>query len=107
MSTNSLGDSFATTVKRSDKVEKPGSSIIAPPHFGDVGKAANDTFSKVNIFYIIINYLRTFLSQVDICCIYLTKGTKIEVKTKTPNGVQFTVKGNQDAKVGRSLLLLN
>jgi len=32
----------------------------------------------------------------------LCVGTKLEVKTKTPNGVQFTVKGNQDAKVGES-----
>lgn len=30
-------------------------------------------------------------------------GTKLEVKTKTPNGVLFTVKGNQDAKVGTFL----
>ena len=32
----------------------------------------------------------------------LCVGTKLEVKTKTPNGVQFTVKGNQDPKVGES-----
>ena len=27
-------------------------------------------------------------------------GVKLEVKTKTPNGVQFTVKGNQDPTKG-------
>jgi len=49
MSTNSLGDTFVSTVKKTDK---PGNStpapvIVAPPHFGDLGKAANDTFTKV------------------------------------------------------------
>ena len=35
------------------------------------------------------------LTEIDLCT-----GTKLEVKTKTPNGVQFTVKGNQDPKAG-------
>jgi len=44
MSNQSLGDTLNNTVKKVDKVEK---GVIAPPHFGDIGKAANDTFSKV------------------------------------------------------------
>jgi len=51
MSTNSLGDSFVTTVKKVDKADKPGSGVAAPPHFGDLGKAANDTFSKVSSIF--------------------------------------------------------
>jgi len=47
MSNQSLADTFATSVRKVEKVEKPGSGVVAPPHFGDVGKAANDTFSKV------------------------------------------------------------
>ena len=47
MSNQSLADTFSSTVKRVEKTEKPGSGVIAPPHFGDLGKAANDTFSKV------------------------------------------------------------
>jgi len=79
MSNQSVADTFVTTVKEAKKTDtnaKPG--IVSPPHFGDVGKAANDTFSKD----------------------FPVSGTKLEVKTKTPNGVQFTVKGSQDPKVG-------
>jgi len=48
MSNQSIADTFTTTVKEVKKTDanaKPG--ITSPPHFGDVGKAANDTFSKV------------------------------------------------------------
>jgi hypothetical protein len=50
MSNQSLADTFSTTLKKVEKSEiaaKPGTGIVAPPHFGDIGKAANDTFSKV------------------------------------------------------------
>ena len=49
MSNQSVADTFVTTVKEVKKTDtnaKP--AIVSPPHFGDVGKAANDTFSKVN-----------------------------------------------------------
>ena len=49
MSNQSIADTFVSTVKDTKKTDtnaKPG--IVSPPHFGDVGKAANDTFSKVN-----------------------------------------------------------
>ena len=48
---------------------------------------------------------RTSPSQVwpMLCFLTLYVGTKLEVKTKTPNGVQFTVKGNQDPKIGMSI----
>jgi hypothetical protein len=48
MSNQSLADTFSTAVNRVEKAEKPGSGVVAPPHFGDLGKAANDTFSKVS-----------------------------------------------------------
>jgi hypothetical protein len=44
MSNQSFADTLNSAYKKVDKVEK---GIIAPPHFGDIGKAANDTFSKV------------------------------------------------------------
>jgi hypothetical protein len=47
MSNQSLADTFSSTVKRVEKADKPGSGVASPPHFGDLGKAANDTFSKV------------------------------------------------------------
>ena len=56
MSNQSLADTLAGP----KKVEK---GIVAPPHFGDIGKAANDTFSKVLINAYPANF-RTFPSQV-------------------------------------------
>jgi len=50
---------------------------MAPPNFGDIGKACNDLFSK------------DFPTAV-----------KLEVKTRAPNGVQFTVRGSEDPKIG-------
>ena len=47
MSNQSLADSLSSTYKKADAGAKP-SVITAPPHFGDIGKAANDTFSKVH-----------------------------------------------------------
>ena len=44
MSNQSIADTLNTAYKKVEKVEK---GLIAPPHFGDIGKAANDTFSKV------------------------------------------------------------
>lgn len=78
MSNQSLTDTFSTTVKKAEKADagaKPG-VITAPPHFGDIGKAANDTFSKVpppdlppldSIERVLtLDWCRTFLFQVCI-----------------------------------------
>jgi hypothetical protein len=49
MSSTSLADSLTSAVKDA-AVDKPKDSlakIVSPPHFGDLGKAANDLFSKV------------------------------------------------------------
>jgi hypothetical protein len=46
---NLLADSLASSAK-DGAVDKPKDSlakIVSPPHFGDLGKAANDLFSKV------------------------------------------------------------
>lgn len=52
---------------------------MAPPTYGDLGKAARDLFSKK------FNY----------------GAQKIEVKTKSSNGVKFTSKGNNNTDTGR------
>jgi hypothetical protein len=81
MSNSSAADSSSTTLKKAKKADvgaKPG-TIASPPHFGDIGKAANDTFSKVTDLSSLLHLLvsieriltiildRTFLFQV---CIY-------------------------------------
>jgi hypothetical protein len=50
MSNQSLADSL---YKKVDAAAKPA-VVASPPHFGDLGKAANDTFSKVHsiLFYL-------------------------------------------------------
>lgn len=52
MSNQSLAETLSSTYKKVDAAAKPA-VITAPPHFGDLGKAANDTFSKVHsiLFY--------------------------------------------------------
>jgi len=52
---------------------------MAPPKYGDLGKAARDLFSKG------FNY----------------GFNKLEVKSKTDNGVKFTTKGNHNSDTGR------
>jgi len=53
MSNQSIADTLASTVKKAEgKADgKPGVTIVAPPHFGDIAKPANDTFSKVKIYF--------------------------------------------------------
>jgi len=38
-----------TTYNNADKPKEAAkpAAVVSPPHFGDLGKAANDTFSKV------------------------------------------------------------
>jgi hypothetical protein len=45
MSTQSIVDPIVKEVKKPEANGKP--AINSPPHFGDIGKAANDTFTKV------------------------------------------------------------
>lgn len=52
---------------------------MAPPTYGDLGKAARDLFSKG----------------------YSYGSHKVEVKTKTSSGVKFTTKGNNNTDTGR------
>lgn len=52
---------------------------MSPPTFGDLGKQARDLFSKNYHFGLI----------------------KLDVKTKTPAGVEFTVNGNSNNDTGR------
>jgi hypothetical protein len=48
MSSNSVADTLASVAKKVDA--KP--AIVSPAHFGDLGKAANDTFSKVHFEFL-------------------------------------------------------
>jgi hypothetical protein len=41
-----MSNLLADSVKDADKA-KDSVKIVSPPHFGDLGKAANDLFSKV------------------------------------------------------------
>jgi len=51
MSSNSIADTIASAAKKVEKADaKPG--VVSPAHFGDLGKAANDTFSKVNFRFL-------------------------------------------------------
>ena len=52
---------------------------MAPPKYGDLGKQANDVFSKGYNFGLI----------------------KLEVKTKTNTGVEFTTGGNSNLETGK------
>ena len=52
---------------------------MAPPKYGDLGKQANDVFSKGYNFGLI----------------------KLEVKTKTSTGVEFTTGGNSNMETGK------
>jgi len=52
---------------------------MAPPAFADISKAASDLLNKD---------------------FYHTASANLEVKSKAPNGVQFTVKGKSDHKAG-------
>jgi hypothetical protein len=61
MSNQSIADTLNSTIKKIEKSEKPGSGVVAPPHFGDLGKAANDTFGKV------IHPLTHQFYQLDAC----------------------------------------
>ena len=52
---------------------------MAPPKYGDLGKQANDVFSKGYHFGLL----------------------KLEVKTKTETGVEFTTGGNSNMESGK------
>ena len=52
---------------------------MAPPKYGDLGKQANDVFSKGYHFGLL----------------------KLEVKTKTNTGVEFTTGGNSNLETGK------
>ena len=52
---------------------------MAPPKYGDLGKQANDVFSKGYHFGLL----------------------KLEVKTKTDTGVEFTTGGNSNMETGK------
>ena len=52
---------------------------MAPPKYGDLGKQANDVFSKGYNFGLL----------------------KLEVKTKTNTGVEFTTGGNSNMETGK------
>jgi voltage-dependent anion channel protein 2 len=90
MSSNSLGDTLATTIRKTDKgMDKPGASapggVTAPPHFGDVGKAANDTFSKVINSCLGMNAdHRTSPSQVDSSQARLIKAPRSRSRQRPP-----------------------
>ncbi|KAJ3303497.1 Mitochondrial porin [Kappamyces sp. JEL0829] len=51
---------------------------MIPPHFGDLGKPANDLLGKD----------------------FPIGSAKLEVNTTTPNGIKFTINGNKDNKTG-------